>query len=424
MKHYSLKHLCFTGVMMLCIAAKAQDTVRITLPEAEKIFLRNNLVLLAQKYNIDIAKAQVIQARLFNNPTLSLNGNIYNPQLGKSFDISNKTGQYDIGIQQVVRLAGKRNKEIKLAETAVALSENQFFDLMRTLRFSLRSEFYNIYFLQNSINSYQQQINSLEKMSVAYDQLQAKGVVTLKDALRIKSLLYSLKAEQASLINQLNDSEASLQLLLQNNKAWFISVAGNDPAPGKMIEQLNIQSLVDTAYTNRYDLKAAENNLLYNKQNYILQKALAKTDLTLGADFDKRGSFVENASFFTIAFDLPFFKRNQGNIKAAKISIDQSKTGIDLLKQTVENEVQHAYVKVLNSEKMLESIDPAFKTQFEKLLGAVTDNFQKKNISLIELTDFYESYKNNILQFNQLQNEKMQAIEALNFAIGKTIFNN
>jgi len=426
MKHYSMKQICFIGLMFLCTskAAMAQDTVRITLPEAEQQFIQKNLSLLAQKYNIDIAKAQVIQAKLYNNPTLTLNGNIYNPQLHKVFDVSNKTGQYDIGIQQVIRLAGKRNKEIKTAETAVALSENQFFDLIRTLRYSLRSEFYNIVFFQKSIAGYQAQIASLEKMSAAYDQLQLKGVVTLKDAVRIKSLLYSLHTEQSALINQLNDSEASLQLLLQNNQAYYVAEFDKDPVWSASVQQFNIQTLFDTAFANRYDLKAAENNLLLSKQNFTLQKALAKTDLTIGADFDKRGSFVDNASFFTVAFDLPFFKKNRGNIKAAKISIEQSKTGVDLARQIVENDVQRAYTKVLNTDKMLQSIDPDFKNQFEKLLLGVNDNFQKKNISLIEFTDFNESYKNYMLQLNQLQNEKMQAIEALHFAIGKTIFNN
>jgi cobalt-zinc-cadmium efflux system outer membrane protein len=173
---------------------------------------------------------------------------------------------------------------------------------------------------------------------------------------------------------------------------------------------------------NRYDLRLAENNLLYNEQNYALQKALRVPDLTLGAQFDKRGSFVNNASFISAAIDLPFFNHNQGNIKAAKINIDQSHTNLDLQKFIVENDVQKAYSKAINTEKMLQSFDPQFRSQFERLLKGVTDNFQKKNISLIEFTDFYESYKENILQVNQLQYQRMQAIEDLNFAVGKNLY--
>jgi cobalt-zinc-cadmium efflux system outer membrane protein len=425
MKHNTARLSGFVCVLLFLAVfhGKAQDTMRTTLPEAEKQFIEKNLSLLAEKYNIDIVKAALIQSKLYDNPTFSFNGGLYNPEQKKIIDISHKTGQYEIGVQKLIRLAGKRNKEIKLAETNTALSENQFLELMRTLRFSLRSNFFNAYFLQNSIRAYHTQIISLENLNSAYQDLQTKGVVTLKDALRIKSLLYSLKAEQASLQNQLNDLQAELQLLLQNNQTYFLAETNAENEVSRLT-QYTLQSLVDTAYANRNDLKFSENNLTFSTQNFALQKALAVPDLTLGASFDRRSSFVDNAMLFSVSMDLPFFNRNQGNIKAAKIGIDQSKTVFQQQKLTVENEVQRAYIKVLNTEKVLQSIDPDFKNEFEKLLLGITQNFKNRNISLIEFTDFNESYKDNILQFNQLQNERMQAIEALNFSVGKTLFNN
>ena len=405
------------------LQANAQmDSLKITLHDAEQIFLQKNLSLLAQRYNIDIAKAQVIQAKLYNNPNVQVIGNLYNAEQKKILDVSNKTGEYIISAQQLIILAGKRNKQIKLAETGTLLQENKFVDLLRTLRFSLRSDFYQLFFLQNSINAYATQIGFLEKLNEAYSGLLLKGIVTLKDAVRIKSLLYSLKAEQATLQNQYNDLNAELQLLLQNNNAYILPVA-DSLSTGIDIKHYSLQSLIDTAYTNRFDLKLAQNTITYNQQNYLFQKALATPDITVGAQYDKRGSFIENASFFTLAMDLPFLNKNQGNIKAAKINIDQSQTQYKQQQAMVENEVQRAYLKVINTDKILQSFDPAFRDQLKKLLQGVTENFQKKNISLLEFTDFYESYKQNILQFNQLQNDRMQAIETLQFAIGKPLSN-
>jgi outer membrane protein, heavy metal efflux system len=399
---------------------QAQDTVRITLADCEKQFLDKNLQLLVEKYNIDISRAQLIQARLYNNPNLQLSAALYNPVQHKVIDVSNETGEYSIAVQQLILLAGKRNKEIKLAKINSLEAENTFFDLLRTLRFTLRSDFYNLLYLQNSYTAYQKQVTSLEKMNGAYEDLQAKGVVSLKDAMRIKSLLYSLKAEQAGLQTQINEAEADMQLLLQNNKVFFVPVAAVLPQSDSL-EKYNLKALLDTAYANRYDLKLAENKVDWNTQNYALQKANAVPDLTLGGQFDKRGSYVDNATFINVGIDLPVFNRNQGNIRAAKISMDQTKAMLDMQKMQVENDVQKAYINYLNTDKMLRSFDPEFRIQFEKLLTGVTENFERKNISLIEFTDFYESYKNNVLQINQLQNQRMQAIEALYFAIGKTL---
>jgi len=420
-KSITLKCMSFLLGAFACERMHAQDTTHITIQAAEKQFLDKNLQLLAEKYNIDIARADVIQARLYNNPNFSVSTALYNQDQKKFLDVSNSTGQYGFGLSQLIILAGKRNKQIKLAEINTQQAENNFFDLLRTLRFSLRGDFYNVYFLQNSINAYTAQINTLENLNNAYSDLQAKGVVTLKDAVRIKSLLYSLKAEQTGLKNQLNDAEAELQLLLQNNKTFFYAEADSSSPAAAAIDQYNLQGLTDSAYANRYDLRLANNAVMYNQQNYALQKSLRVPDLTLGAEFDKRGSYINNASFLNAAIDLPFFNRNQGNIKAAKISIDQSKTQLELQRQTVENDVQKAYVKLLTTNKMLQSFDPGFRSQFQRLMDGVTDNFLKRNISLIDFTDFVESYKNNVLQLNQLQNDRMQAIEALNFSIGKPI---
>jgi cobalt-zinc-cadmium efflux system outer membrane protein len=416
---------CCLFILLAANSVKAQDTLHITLQDAEKQFLDRNLQLLAEKYNISIARAQIIQAKLYNNPNLGINGNLYNPDRKKFFDIGNQTGQYDITIQQMISLAGKRNKQVKVAQTSAAMAENSFFDLLRTLRFTLRSNFYQTYFLQNSMNAYAEQITSLEKMDATYKDLQTKGLVTLKDAVRLRSLLYSLKAERTSLQNQVTDLESEIQLLLQNNKTWYaLDMPADVVTTIPAIRQTALQSLVDSAYLNRQDLALAKNNQLYNEQNYRLQKAMAVPDLTLGAEFDKRGSFVNNASFLTVGMDLPFFNRNQGNIKSAKYSIDQTKLQVTQQMMTVENEVQTAYTKAINTDKMLESMDPGFRKDFEQLLKNINDNFLKKNISLLELTDFYDSYKENLLQFNQLQNDRMQAIETLNFAVGKTLFNN
>lgn len=409
--------------MLLHVCVQAQDSLRITLAEAENIFFNRNLSILAEKYNIGIAEAQVIQARLHINPNFQFTGNIYNPVQRKFFDISNKTGEYILGAQQLILLAGKRNKQIQLAQTNVDLAQNRLFDLLRTLRFTLRSDFYQAYFLQNSINAYQIQIAALDSLNSSYKILLNKGVVTLKDAVRIQALLYSLRAEQTSLQNQFNDAEAEIQLLLQNNKRWFIPVSDVNVAAITPVKDIALTALVDTAYANRYDLKIAQNNLLYDQRNYNLQKALAVPDLTLGASFDKRGSFVESASFFNLGIDLPFYNRNQGNIKAAKTSIEQSKVQLNQQSFVVENEVQKAYSKAINTDRMLTSIDPDFRISFQQLLTSITENFRKRNISMLEFTDFYESYKQNILQLNQLQNDRMQAIENLNFAVGKTILN-
>ncbi len=179
-----LKHTLLTGFFAVCatLCSHAQDTLRIAINDAEKQFVESNLQLLAERYNIDISRAQVIQASLYANPNISFTGNFYNPDIKKYLDVSNETGEYGWNIQQLIILAGKRNKQVRLAQLNIKQSENNFLDLLRTLRYTLRSDFYNIYFTQNSINAYQIQVASLERLNTAYQELLARGTVSTEVA--------------------------------------------------------------------------------------------------------------------------------------------------------------------------------------------------------------------------------------------------
>src|SRR5580700_5208735 len=148
-------------------AQPAQDTLRLTLAGAEKTFLDSNLQLLAQRYNIDAQDALVIQARLYPNPNFSIGHTLYSAQLRQFFP----TGINDettMQLDQEILLAGKRNKAVKLARANVELSRNQFFDLLRTLKYTLRTDFFQIYYQQQSAKVYQAEINALTQIVDAY----------------------------------------------------------------------------------------------------------------------------------------------------------------------------------------------------------------------------------------------------------------
>lgn len=55
-----------------------KETAKISLQNADSLFITHNLALLAEKCNVDAAKAQIIQAKLFTYPTININQNVYN----------------------------------------------------------------------------------------------------------------------------------------------------------------------------------------------------------------------------------------------------------------------------------------------------------------------------------------------------------
>ena len=131
--------LIFVSIITLVSVHKVQaqslgnDTLHLTVKQAEDIFLKNNLQLIAQHYNIGIAEAQVITAKLFPNPDINMSTGLYNPDARKYFDHSMGQDEYAGSISQLFTTAGKRNKNIQLAKIGVEQTKYQFFDLSYTI---------------------------------------------------------------------------------------------------------------------------------------------------------------------------------------------------------------------------------------------------------------------------------------------------
>jgi len=431
--HRKFVHVFYPLIMLTwCMAigepAFAQtpdgDTLRLTLPQAKERFLKNNLSLLMQRYQVDQAKAAIITARLFDNPQFSIDNVLYNPQTKKFFDMSHDGGEYSAQLSQLFQTAGKRNKNIQLAQISAQQEQYQFYDLLRTLSFTLNTDFYKIYFLEQSEKVYQEEINSLAITLKAFKEQYDKGNIALKEVLRIQSQLYSLQSEQNDLRDQIQDAQTEFKLLIRASVGTYVSPQNDfGTAEKSIVGQVNYQRLLDSALANRADLKNARSGVDYSNVNLSLQKAMAVPDVTVQLGYDKQGSYIRDYNSAGLAFSLPFFNRNQGAIKQARIAVDASKAQLQSQQDQVESDVATAYKSALRLENLYNSFDPKFKDDFNHLIVEVAKNYQKHNISLLEFLDFYDSYKTNTLQFNNLQLNRVSSLMQLNYATGTTFFN-
>jgi outer membrane protein, heavy metal efflux system len=423
-----MRKVLLSSVFLLCLyftqaqdslKLNSRDTLPLTLIKAEALFLNKNLSLIAQKYSIDSAKATIITAKLYDNPEFDYSNSFYNPATRRFFE-----PEMNIQVSQLVKLAGKRSKAVALAKSGVTIQEFQFYDFLRTLRYTLRTDFYNIYFLEQSSQLYQLEISSLQKIVPAFEDQVQKGFMAPKDALRIKSQLYTLQAEYDDLQTNIEGLQSELKLLIRAAPDIYIVPLPDLTALNQeVVSRNNYQALIDSAMVNRPDLKALEANIAFNNNNLILQKAFAKPDITIGASFDRLGGYTPNYNAIGIGIPLPLFNRNQGNIKNAKIQVDVSNVNYESGVDIVKNDVTTNYITALRSEKLLLSFDPGFDGDIRHLMEEVLKNFKKKNITMLEFLDFYDSYKQNVLQLNKLRFNKFNALEQLNFSIGKIIFN-
>ena len=412
---------CLLVIICTYLNVYSQDTLHITLQDAESQFLQKNFLLLASKYQVSSADAAIIQAKLYPNPNFAIEQGVYNQDTKKWFDLSS-TGETALTLQQIIILAGKRNKQIDLAKINSQISLYQFYDLIRTLRYELRSSFYGIYFLRDAITVFDREIESLKTLIDVYAIQYNKGNVAFKDLARLQALQFSLQNERLDLLKQATEKQLNLGLLTGDTLLRPVTPVMNAGFNEMDINKLNYPELVDSALVNRYDLRAAYSQVQFSQSNLALQRALRTPDLLLGANYDKAGNYVRNYNALTVAIDLPFWNRNQGNIKAAQFQIEAYKELQSQAELQVKNEISNAYRQLLETDKLYKTASLQFTSDYEKLLDGITKGYQNHTISLLEFIDYYETYKNSKLELNHLQNNRLDALENLNLATGTTIF--
>ncbi len=400
-----------------------QDTLRLTLTDAERTFLDSNLQLLAQRYNIDAQQALVIQARLYPNPNFGITHGLYSAQLHEFFPTGNND-ETTLQLDQEIIIAGKRNKAVKLAQANVELSQYQFFDLLRTLKYALRTDFFQIYYQRQSARVYDAEIKALGQIVNAFAREEGKGYISEKEVIRIRAQLYSFQAEYSDLINSINSTESELRLVLQAKPNFFIDPVVDTNAMNRLDPgQYALATLIDSAYHNRTDLGIARTNTKINQLNYSYRKALAVPDPTISLGYDEAGGFLFGYYGIGVSIDLPVFNRNQGNIKNAKSLIANTEATQHYTQATVDENVATSLQKAFAQERLYRSIDPKFAADFERLTGEVIKNYEKRNISILDFLDFYDSYKQNAVQLNTILFNRLSAFEDINYYTGTNFFN-
>ena len=398
------------------------DTVNLTLDKAEQQFLANNLQILAQKYNVDATKALIIQAKLYPNPNFNVEQGAYDQVTGKWFE-TNSHGEEAYQLTQLIVLSRKIKKQVDIAETNYKIAEDNLYDVLRTLKLALRSTFFNIYYQQRTAKVYDEEIDALKKIVAAYKEVQGKGYVSDAEVVQVQAQLYSLQNEYQVLIDNINDQESQLRLLLQVGPNTCYK-----PVVDTLIENADpltysLKTILDSAYANRTDLLIARDNMLLSQQTYTYQKALAVPDLTLGAAYDKQGSYIQNFNAVSLGFDIPIFNRNQGNIKNARILIDYNNANLQLTQKTLEEQVSRGMQKAIDADKLFKGVDASFAGNFDRLAKNMMESYMKRNVNLLTFLTFYDSYKQNIVQLNTILYNKVYALENINFLTGTNFFN-
>ena len=419
----------FIGLILTIFTSKAfsQDfqVLRYTPAQIEALFLEQNLQLIAENMNIDLADADIVQAKLWDNPELSIGSvNFWSsPKQREEIGMGTfpKNTQFSIELSQLIQTANKRKKLVNREKTAKEIAIQEFEDVLRGLKIELRKLILETEYLQSYKEVLLGQQNSLEQLISAYKKQTEQRNIAKTELLRLQSGLLELESEMNEIQIALNEQQKNLKSLLSLPSFYIIEIAENS---SDIINPNNISliSLLEKAAETRPDIKRQQLQTQFYEKSLLYEKSQRVPDITLSANYDRYGGVWKDFVGLGVSFSLPFLNRNQGNIKAAKISIEQSRS-LDQHQQNIaQHEVAEAFDNYTHAYNFYRKIiGNELLTELDEILDVYTKNLLNKNISMLEYIDFMEAYKSNKQTVISSRRNMYSSFEELQYMVGSEV---
>lgn len=423
-----ITHFLIVFVLVSNIAQRAQaqtvgsNPISITLENAEQTMRQQHLQLRLKEGDVKKAESELKQSRLWENPQVSFQHNVYNPITKKYFDTGHE-GETDIQIEQPIAIGGQHNAKVRKQKALAESQHAQLKDAERELIGQLDALMFDLYFTQLKQTIYNKEIASTEKILNAYRQQMKKGNIPAIEVQRIEAMRFGLLQEQNELIITEQDMQRQLRLMLNDDNESYYKPLINEKAIKEQINYMYDNNEVLLMASTRPDIVSLRHEIKASEHEVKLQKAQALPQLSITGEWDKNGSICHN--FFGIGFSvtIPLLNRNQGSIKSAKAELLQSQLSLEMKQLETKAEINKLTRQILTNHRLSDEADKSIGNNADNIINETEQQFLKHNISLLEFIDIYEAYKDAYLARIDAHNNLMQSAVELNTAVGKDIIN-
>lgn len=281
-----MRRLFYSLLVVLAAASLAlaqNPPAALTLDQVIEEALSRNLRLLAERFNLSIAEARIIQARLRPNPVLSLGGN-YLDILGSGFSPStNAAGPTEVNarVDYILERGHKRQERIAVAEASKAVSQLELLNSTRTLVLYVQSSFTDLLLAKENAALARASLEAFNQI-VTVNQTR----VTAGDLARVE--LVRSEVAQLQFSNQVRQAESKVRLA-RNRLQALMGRSTYDPAfdvTGQLRRDPLLAAkpeLAQLALSSRPDLDALRRDQARSQAELRLQLAQGKVDYTVGA---------------------------------------------------------------------------------------------------------------------------------------------
>lgn len=325
------------------IFATARMSSAMSLEHAVQFALAKNLELRAASYEVEKARARLVQAGLWPNPELELSHS--------SDRVFHNEGERTTtaGFQQAFPVSGRLRfaKRVSRVELAQAMAEIR--NRERLLIGEVQRDFLTVLLLREQVAANRQLLEANREFVDLLRQRFERAEVSEVDVNLARAEAQRLGIENAQLESDLTARELALKLRLGFGPEQPVAFSGNLEA---LTTRFSPERFSTTMVVNRPDLRQTELGIDRAAAEVRLAKAEAWEDWTLGTEYERergvdepRGLTSDRFLGVRISIPIALWNRNQGRVAEHRAAAEQAQVQWEAQRLAIRSEIATALAR-------------------------------------------------------------------------------
>lgn len=378
-----LRRAALAACVVGCIAPSAwaqQGVQTLALQQALQRALAANPRLTASERDLGIAEGRRVQAGAVPNPEISAEGeNAYGSGPYRGTQALETTLQ----ISQLVELGGKRDARIAAGVAEVDAAAWQ----RRATRLEVLSEtaiaFIDVLSEQRRIQILGDHVAALDRLQPLLQRRLEAGASSQPEILRAQVAADLVRVEREKARAQLATARRELALLMGESTPRFSSVAGNLAAVRR---PQAFRGIVDAIERNP---QLARWTAIRAQRDAALLTARLKVvpDVRASVGWRRFRESNDNAMVFGLSMTLPIWDQNQGDILAARESLDKVQAERAINKNVLLSVAGRAYDTATSAVQEVELLRGTVLPNARRAAQGLEEGYGQGRYTLLELLD-------------------------------------
>lgn len=390
--------------IMLGQTGAVDSELKLTFKDYLQEVTQKNLHLLAERYNVDIAKAEIAASKVMPDPEFT-------------FEAKKEEFTAELNYNLELGKRGARVRNAKIEKDLAVLELEAFFQ-------ELRAEATHAFFdaiLQRDLlevkrNSYENMLALSKSDSIRYK----LGEITENDARQSK-------VEAVSLLNEVYEQEAAFKsayILLNKYMGVRIGSVGvpiGDFGALQKQHSHNLDELVEVALKQRIDVLVAHKGIDVAQSRYKLARAERRADLGLmvGYERDWHGAWPNrNTIKGGVTIPLKMSNLNRGVVNSSRLAIQQSQVLRESKEMDAQIEVSQAYFEYEAAQKQVNQYASGLLSESLKVLEGTIYKYKRGETAILDVLMAQRTYNEVHEQYLQVLKNFGSALVNLEYTCG------